>query len=206
MSQHLDSISSVEVFDTIDCFFDTVNPQTCSSSSSSFPCLGSIAQHNLEHPDVSLRVNDLLLKINGEESCFKSQKVMKTVVPGLQFGWISHFASDRFWQHVWKILEICRILTFQFWRKQWLRCNVWQSLAAPLPAPLVPYVVLPVPCFVSPRKKASRWRRLCCEFDSGHSVRCVKLKWLLNNRDSSWFPSSITGWLWWLSWVENNGK
>mmetsp|Transcript_49799 Transcript_49799/g.101322 ORF Transcript_49799/g.101322 Transcript_49799/m.101322 type:complete len:162 (+) Transcript_49799:36-521(+) len=28
---------------------------------------GSIAQHNLEHPDVSLRVNDLLLKINGED-------------------------------------------------------------------------------------------------------------------------------------------
>eukprot|EP00490_Sorites_sp_Unknown_P028025 CAMPEP_0114690534 /NCGR_PEP_ID=MMETSP0191-20121206/65820_1 /TAXON_ID=126664 /ORGANISM="Sorites sp." /LENGTH=129 /DNA_ID=CAMNT_0001980605 /DNA_START=32 /DNA_END=418 /DNA_ORIENTATION=- len=28
---------------------------------------GSIAQHNLEHPDASLRVNDLLLKINRED-------------------------------------------------------------------------------------------------------------------------------------------
>eukprot|EP00434_Breviolum_minutum_P034235 symbB.v1.2.030291.t1/scaffold3398.1/size57691/5 len=28
---------------------------------------GSIAQHNVEHPDVALRVNDLLLRINGED-------------------------------------------------------------------------------------------------------------------------------------------
>ena len=35
-------------------------------------CTGSIAQHNVEHPDVSLRINDLLLKINGEDQFFKS--------------------------------------------------------------------------------------------------------------------------------------